>query len=561
LGATALTISDIGQSLAHTTFVVVDLETAGGKPVDAGITEIGAVKVRGGEVIGEFRTFCAPGVPIPAFISVLTGITDHHVVDAPSVASAVREFLAFANFESGDQPVLVAHNAPFDVGFLKSACAKFDIEWPKPLVLDTVILARKILRKDEVRNRKLSTLAQFFRTPVSPTHRALDDARATTSVLHGLIERVGNLGVHDLEGLQTYSGPATEKRRRKRYLAEGLPEKPGVYIFYDGNNRPLYVGTSTNIRKRVMSYFTAAETRSRMTAMVELAQRVDAHVCSTQLEASIRELRMINELRPTYNFRSRNPEKTTWVTMTNERFPRLSLSRQSHLPDSERIAIGPFRNGSSAELAVHAMHQATEVRQCKDRITSKSAISPCVLYEMKRCIAPCLTGAETIGYEEIVSEANSILSGSSSAVSTKLMERIVELVKDEKFEDAALVRDRMHALEDGVYRSTRLREISAIPLMIAAQLNSVGGWDIHAITHGRFAAGAVAPPGVDPKPYVLELKNSLPTDISLPTLVSEVELILKWLGDGVTRLVEITDGHTWQHPISARIRANELVSS
>lgn len=559
LGATALTISDIGQSLAHTTFVVVDLETAGGKPVDAGITEIGAVKVRGGEVIGEFRTFCAPGVPIPAFISVLTGITDHHVADAPSVASAVREFLAFANFESGDQPVLVAHNAPFDVGFLKSACAKFDIEWPKPLVLDTVILARKILRKDEVRNRKLSTLAQFFRTPVSPTHRALDDARATTSVLHGLIERVGNLGVHDLEGLQTYSGPATEKRRRKRYLAEGLPEKPGVYIFYDGNNRPLYVGTSTNIRKRVMSYFTAAETRSRMTSMVELAQRVDAHVCGTQLEASIRELRMINELRPTYNFRSRNPEKTTWVTMTNERFPRLSLSRQSHLPDSDRIAIGPFRNGSSAELAVHAMHQATDVRQCKDRIASKSSVSPCVLYEMKRCIAPCLTGAETVGYEEIVSEANSILTGGSSAVSTKLMERIVELVKDEKFEDAALVRDRMHALEDGVYRSSRLREISAIPLIIAAQLNLEGGWDIHAITHGRFASGTVAPPGVDPKPYVLELKNSLPSDISLPTLVSEVELILKWLGDGVTRLVEITDGHTWQHPISARIRANELV--
>jgi DNA polymerase III subunit epsilon len=561
LCGTALTLSDIGRSLAYTTFVVVDLETAGGKPVDAGITEIGAVKVRGGEVIGEFRTFCSPGVPIPAFISVLTGITDHHVADAPSVATAVREFLAFANFESGDQPVFVAHNAPFDVGFLKSACAKFDIEWPKPLVLDTVILARKILRKDEVRNRKLSTLAQFFRTPVSPTHRALDDARATTSVLHGLIERVGNLGVHDLEGLQTYSGPATEKRRRKRYLAQGLPEKPGVYIFYDGNNRPLYVGTSTNIRKRVMSYFTAAETRSRMTAMIELAQRVDAHVCSTQLEASIRELRMINELRPTYNFRSRNPEKTTWVTMTNERFPRLSLSRQSHLPDSDRIAIGPFRNGSSAELAMHAMHQTTDVRQCKERITSKSSISPCVLYEMKKCIAPCLTGAETVGYEEIVLEANSIMTGNSSMVSKKLMEKIVDLVKDEKFEAAALVRDRMQALEDGVYRSTRLREISAIPILIAAQLNSVGGWEIHAISHGRFAAGMVAPPGVDPKPYVLDLKNSLPADLSLPTLVSEVELILNWLGNGETRLVEISDGHTWQHPISARIRANELVSS
>jgi DNA polymerase-3 subunit epsilon len=298
-----------------------------------------------------------------------------------------------------------------------------------------------------------------------------------------------------------------------------------------------------------------------MTAMIELAQRVDAHVCSTKLEAAIRELRMINELRPTYNFRSRNPEKTTWLTMTNEKFPRLSLSRQSHLPDSERIAVGPFPNGSSAELAMHAMHQATDLRQCKERITSKSSISPCVLFEMKRCIAPCLTGAETVGYEDIVLEASSILNGNSSEVSRKLMEKIVTLVKEEKFEDAALVRDRMHALEDGVHRSSRLREITSIPLVIAAQANALGGWEIHAISHGRFAGGIVAPPGQDPKPYLLKLKGSLASDVGLPTLVSEVELVLKWLGDGVTRLVEITDGHTWAHPIAARVRANELVGS
>jgi DNA polymerase-3 subunit epsilon len=555
----ALTIADIGQALSQTTFVVVDLETAGGKPIDAEITEIGAVKVRGGEVVGEFRTFCTPGVPIPAFISLLTGITDHHVADAPNVETAVREFLAFANFDSADQPVLVAHNAPFDVGFLKSACAKFDIEWPKPPILDTVVLARKILRKDEVRNRKLATLAQYFCAPVSPTHRALDDARATVSVLHGLIERVGNLGVNDLEGLQTFNGPATERRRRKRYLADGLPDKPGVYIFYDGNNRPLYVGTSTNIRKRVMSYFTAAETRSRMTSMVELAQRIDAQVCATTLEATIRELRMINELRPAYNFRSRNPEKTTWVTMTSEKFPRLSLSRQSTLPDSDRIAIGPFANGAGAELAIHAIYQVTDLRQCKERITSKTSIAPCILHEMKRCIAPCMTGGDTVGYEEIVADANSILSGNSREVSSQLMEKIRDLVRNEKFEDAAAIRDRMHSLEDGIYRSSRLREITSIPLIIAAQQNAIGGWDIHALSHGRFAAGIVAPPGEDPKPYVLKLKASLPTDVRLPTLISEIELVLKWLSNGVTRMVEISAGHTWMHPIHAKVRANELI--
>ena len=559
--AQALTISDIGQPLSQTTFVVVDLETAGGKPVDAGITEIGAVKVRGGEIVGEFRTFCSPGVPIPAFISVLTGITDFHVADAPNVETAVRQFLAFASFDTGDNPVLVAHNSPFDVGFLKAACAKFDIEWPKPPILDTVVLARKILRKDEVRNRKLATLAQYFRAPVSPTHRALDDARATVSVLHGLIERVGNLGVHDLEGLQTFNGAATEKRRRKRYLADGLPESPGVYIFYDGNNRPLYVGTSTNLRKRVMSYFTAAETRTRMNSMVELAQRVDAHVCATPLEATIRELRMINELRPTYNYRSRNPEKTTWISMTSEKFPRLSLSRQSSLPESDRVAIGPFANRASAELAMNAIHQATDLRQCKERITSKSSISPCVLYEMNRCLAPCKTGAETIGYEDVVTEAKSILNGNSSVVSRKLMEKILELVGSEKFEEAALIRDRMHALEDGIYRSSKLREIVSIPLVIAAKLTSAGGWEIHAISHGRFAGGIVAPPGEDPKPYLQSLKISLPTDVRLPTLVSEVELVLKWLGDGNARLVEISDGYSWMHPVNARARASELVAS
>lgn len=559
--AEVLTIEDIGKPLAQTTFVIVDLETAGGKPVDAGITEIGAVKVRGGEVIGEFRTFCSSGVPIPAFISVLTGITDHHVADAPNVSSAVREFLAFANFESGDEPVLVAHNAPFDVGFLKAACAKFDIEWPKPAVLDTVILARKILRKDEVRNRKLATLAQFFRTPVSPTHRALDDARATASVLHGLIERVGNLGVHDLEGLQNYNGPATEKRRRKRYLADGLPDQPGVYIFYDGNERPLYVGTSNNIRKRVMSYFTAAETRSRMTSMVELAQRVDAVVCATSLEASIRELRMINELRPTYNLRSRNPEKTTWVTLTDERFPRLSMSRQPNLPDSDRVVIGPFPNGTRAELAIDAIHQVTDLRQCKERITSKTSMSPCVLFEMKKCIAPCLTGAATVGYEEIVARVSSSLSGDTAAATNQLMAKIRDLVEQEKFEDAAIVRDRMHALEDGIFRSSKLRELASIPLVIAAQENSIGGWDIHAISHGRFAGAVTAPPGVDPKPYAKNLRNSIPADVKLPTLVAEVELILKWLGNGATRLVSLTEDHAWAHPIHARVRASELAAS
>ena len=561
LGQTALTISDIDQQLAHTTFVIVDLETAGGKPDDAGITEIGAVKVRGGEVLGEFRTFCHPGVPIPAFISVLTGITNHHVATAPNVASAVVEFLAFAGFDCEDPPVLVAHNAPFDVGFLKSACTKFEIHWPAPKIVDTVILARKILRKDEVKDKKLATLARFFSAPVSPTHRALDDARATVSVLHGLIERVGNLGVHDLAGLTTFDGPGTQRRRRKRHLATDLPESPGVYIFYDGADRALYVGTSKNIRKRVMTYFTAAESRSRMTAMVELAQRVQGFVCETRLEATIRELRIINELRPTYNARSRNPEKTIWLTLTDEKFPRASLIRQATLPTEDRTFIGPFVNQSWAQLAMDALHETTKLRQCKDRITSKSVMSACVLLEMDRCIAPCLPQTQETRYDAIVANTKKILGGDSSQVTTKFMGSIQKFVDLEKFEEAALSRDRMHALAGGVHRATKLRSLSLIPFLLAAQLNELGGWDIHAITYGRLAGAIQAPPGQNPKSYLAQLKATIASEVRLPTLVSETELLRKWLGDGNTRLIEIAPGHTWQHPITAPGKAQELRST
>ncbi|MCE1174681.1 MAG: 3'-5' exoribonuclease, partial [Propionibacteriales bacterium] len=162
---------DLGRPLSQVTFCVVDLETTGSSEDDT-ITEVGAVKVRGGEVLGEFQTLVNPNAHIPALISVLTGITDQLVAGAPKLPQVLPGFLEFA---AGT--VLVAHNARFDVGFLKRACARHDYSWPNPEVVDTVALARQVLLRDEVPNVKLSTLAAHFHTATTPTHRALDDAR------------------------------------------------------------------------------------------------------------------------------------------------------------------------------------------------------------------------------------------------------------------------------------------------------------------------------------------------------------------------------------------------
>jgi DNA polymerase-3 subunit epsilon len=188
------------QLLSHTTFVVIDLETSGASPHHgAAITEIGAVKVRGGTVIDEFESFVNPLRPIPEFITHLTGITDEMVLGAPQIGEIFPTLMDFLG--PAHENILVAHNAPFDMSFLKASALSLDFTWPAFRVMDTVRFSRKVVSKDEVGDYKLGTLALFFGAATSPTHRALDDARATVDVLHGVLERFGDRGITTLEEL------------------------------------------------------------------------------------------------------------------------------------------------------------------------------------------------------------------------------------------------------------------------------------------------------------------------------------------------------------------------
>ena len=184
----------VDEDLSQTTFVVLDLETSGASPkTGSAITEIGAVKVCGGQVLGTFKTFVNPGTPLPPFITELTGITDEMLIDAPRIESVLPPLFEFLG--SDKSTVFVAHNAPFDLSFLKASAALHGYTWPNFRVIDTVKAARFVLTKDDVANYQLGTLAVYFRTEIAPNHRALDDALATVDVLHGIIERMGTFGI------------------------------------------------------------------------------------------------------------------------------------------------------------------------------------------------------------------------------------------------------------------------------------------------------------------------------------------------------------------------------
>ena len=188
----------VDEDLSKTTFVVLDLETSGASPkTGSAITEIGAVKVCGGHVLGTFKTFVNPGTPLPPFITELTGITDEMLVDAPKIESVLPLLFEFLGSEK--TTIFVAHTAPFDLSFLKASAALHGYSWPNFRVIDTVKAARFVLTKDDVANYQLGTLAIYFRTEIAPNHRALDDALATVDVLHGIIERMGTFGITTID--------------------------------------------------------------------------------------------------------------------------------------------------------------------------------------------------------------------------------------------------------------------------------------------------------------------------------------------------------------------------
>lgn len=552
---------ELGTHLSQVTFCVVDLETTGGGK-DSSITEIGAVKVRGGEILGEFQTLVRPTSPIPPMIQVLTGITNQMVASAPDLTDALPRF---ATFSAGC--VLVAHNAPFDVGFLRRGHEELHMAWPRPHVVDTVQVARQVLPADEVRNCKLSTLSAYFRATTVPNHRALSDARATVDVLHGLLERVGNLGVHTLEDLSEMTARVSPDRRAKRGWAVSAPEAPGVYWFehtaadVDGKPRTekLYVGKSNNLRRRVRGYFSASEKRSRIHEMVRVATGVQFLECATALEAEVRELRMIASHSPRYNRRSKNQHRLIWLKLTKEAFPRLSAVRR--ITDETARHWGPFSSMESAQEAVLVLQESFRLRQCTTRLSARTPSSDCALAEMGRCSAPCLLGDGVTEHAAAVEEVYRAWDSDARAVLRSARPRLTKLVAAERFEEAGVLTSRLQAFHHTSVRHHRVRSIANCRQLVGAA-PVAGGWEIHVFRYGKLAAASfartsavqsVAADAVAAAETVLRPPPGTPAGTW-----EEAERLAAWLELPGVRLLD-TDGE-WAWPLNAGLPPDRLAS-
>jgi DNA polymerase III epsilon subunit family exonuclease len=420
--------------LEETEFVVFDLETTGLSAERCRICEIGAVRVQALEVADTFESLVNPGVRLPDPVARITGLRDEELRRAPAISSVLARFLTFA----GDE-LLVAHNARFDQRFLERQLILRQGHRLSEPPLCTAALARRLL-EGRLRRVSLASLAHFFDVPTRPCHRALPDAEATAQVLVHLIGLAQELGARRLSELRTLAAPRKRRVYGKRSLARGAPTRPGVYLFRDRHDQVLYVGRARDLRARLRSYFRSERQRPSVEAALLALDRIEWRVLGSELEAALEELRLIRELQPPANSRSRRKEHGVYL---KRRGDEIVVSKTP-------TCLGPIASRRRASLAARALSSSTP------------------------------------------EELDQLLDGGPLE---RLRARLAHLSENLRYEEAARLRDRIEALEDVVDRLRRLERLRSLEVCLIAPALEPGWRKAFFVSGGGLCAVRSLPPG------------------------------------------------------------------
>jgi DNA polymerase-3 subunit epsilon len=266
-----------------------------------------------------------------------------------------------------------------------------------------------------------------------------------------------------------------------------------------------------------------------------LASAVDHVECAHELEAGVRELRLLAAHAPPYNRRSKFPQRWWWVALTEEAFPRFTVVRSP----GHRTAVGPFSARSDAALTGELLARFTGVRTCTARFGA-AAVHRCPERELSPCPAP--QDADAATYAGAPERATAVIDGVDSTPLGAMLAHIDELAAANRYETAARMRDHAAVAIETLWRGQRLRALVTVPELVAARGDGKGGWQLTVIRSGQLAAAGTAARGVPPMPVVDALCAA--AQVVLPgsgplggALVEETALIARWLAQPGVRIV------------------------
>jgi DNA polymerase-3 subunit epsilon len=441
--------------IEEATFVVVDTETTGSRAGEDRLIEVGAVKMRGGEVVGEFQQLVNPGRYVPRRITELTGISTAMVYRQPRAEEVLPQFLEFL----GDA-VLVAHNLPFDQRVLNE---ELDLAGLDPLRNDglcTLRLARRLL--SALPSKGLTLLAEHLGIEIIGRHRALGDAGATATLLTRLADRlVTEFDVRTVDDLLAFQRRRYADTRRepahlvriRRDVLPALPERPGVYFMRDRAGRVIYVGKAKSLRHRVRSYFVGVENHPpRTRRLLREVRDVSWEETGTELAALLYESRLIKQLLPHHNQAQRAYRDYPFLRLdTTHAFPTLSWTPR--VADDGAEYYGPLGRRGQAEEIVELVARLFKLRECDDHTFAMGR--PCLYHEMGRCNAPC-TGAGNSEYSSVVDQVRGFLTGREDDAAGVVEGAMIEAASRREYELAAWYRDQLRRLQRALTRQDQV---------------------------------------------------------------------------------------------------------
>jgi DNA polymerase-3 subunit epsilon len=374
------------RSLTHLqdyTFAIVDTETTGTSAQHGQIIEIGILRVERGQVVRTYQTLVQPARPLPPVITSITGIRDKDLIHAPTfdeVALEIREML--------DGAIVVAHNARFDYSFIKNEFKRLGIAFTAK-TLCTVTLSRTLF--PQYSHHNLDAVVQAHGLVCKNRHRAFDDAEALWQFLHAIESKVDKQALQNT--VAELLGRHTLPPGAPKNILAGLPNSPGIYIFYGAQREVLYVGKSINIRKRVMSHFSGDHESAKELRMTSEVVSVEFEVTTGELSALLLESRRIKELMPVYNRALRKARQLTVVTLAvqDNQYNTIDISYQDEVEPEPGQVLGIFRTKRQAKDFLQ--NAVREHGLCPKQLGLESGAGACFQHQLGRCAGACV-GAE-----------------------------------------------------------------------------------------------------------------------------------------------------------------------
>jgi DNA polymerase III subunit epsilon len=469
-------------------YVVVDLETTGGRLGPGLITEIGAWRMEGPRMTESFATLVRPRGPISPFVTRLTSITNEMVADAPPIEHVLPAFRDFL----GDA-VMVAHNAQFDFAFLDFEFRRVFGMGLKNPVLCTLRLSRRFV--PSLRRRRLDALAEHFGLSTEGRHRGLGDARMAAELLSIFLDIAAQSGITRVDRLIDLHSRGAAGRRIERHVGPeviaALPMAPGVYLMRNERGDLLYVGKARRLRERVASYFNGAAGATAKTAdLISHVYAIDTRVTPSALDAALLEARLIRELKPPYNRMLKGMAPGYFVRLDlMDAFPRLTISTKLSARRGV-MQLGPFVGRGGVDRAVRALGRILGLRTCAGRLAPEADFSPCMYGQMGHCAMPCNLSADEDAYGARVRRAVEFLRGRSGPLLGELARARDEAARVMRFEEAARFKRELTALTTLASRAERLSRVlteNNLVIVVGGMVGANVSTLAHVVLSGRLA--------------------------------------------------------------------------